>query len=82
MDKSQQQAESDNTPDSSSDDYERVGVDGARAAVQKHGQAARAPALLHRFRHNASILCLTTSDERIFAGTQAGEILVGRIALA
>ena len=40
-------------------------------------QQARAPGLLHRFRHHNSILCLATSDDRIFAGTQAGELLVG-----
>ena len=34
------------------------------------------PTLLHRFRHHASILCLLTSNEYIFAGTQAGEIIV------
>ena len=37
---------------------------------------AEAPPLLHRFQHDASILCLTTVGERIFAGTQNGELLV------
>ena len=34
------------------------------------------PPLVHRFQHNTSILCLATTEEFVFAGTQAGEILV------
>ena len=39
-------------------------------------QDGQRPELVHRFQHDASILCLTTNEERIFAGTQSGEILV------
>jgi len=34
------------------------------------------PTLSHRLRHNSSILTIALSDEEIYAGTQAGEILV------
>lgn len=37
---------------------------------------AELPTLAHRLRHTSSILSLALSDEHIFAGTQAGEILV------
>lgn len=35
-----------------------------------------APLLVHRMQHNASILALALSSERIFAGTEKGQILV------
>ncbi|KAI7201475.1 glutathione degradosome [Hortaea werneckii] len=34
------------------------------------------PTLSHRLRHSSSILAIALSDEEIYAGTQAGEILV------
>ncbi|KAI9726735.1 MAG: hypothetical protein M1828_000591 [Chrysothrix sp. TS-e1954] len=34
-----------------------------------------APALIHRFRHDKSILCLATSDQYVYAGSQGGDIL-------
>jgi len=34
------------------------------------------PLLAHRLRHSTSILTIALSDDRIYAGTQAGEILV------
>ena len=34
------------------------------------------PTLSHRLKHNSSILSIALSDEEIYAGTQAGEILV------
>jgi len=41
-------------------------------------RAAVAPALSHRMRHTKSILAIVVSATHIFAGTQAGEILVCR----
>jgi di- and tripeptidase len=35
-----------------------------------------APTLLHRFRHNKSILALAIANKYIYAATQGGEILV------
>ncbi|KAG0637865.1 hypothetical protein HOY80DRAFT_222734 [Tuber brumale] len=37
------------------------------------------PSLLHRVKHNGSILSLCVSDELIYAGSQSGEILVWSI---
>jgi len=34
------------------------------------------PALVHRVRHTNSILALAVSRQHVYAGTQAGEILV------
>lgn len=42
-------------------------------------RSVEGPALLHRFQHNTSILCLAAAKDCIFAGTQAGEILVSRL---
>lgn len=39
-------------------------------------QDEQLPVLNHRLRHSSSILAITLSDEHIYAGTQAGEILV------
>ena len=39
-------------------------------------QDEQLPTLSHRLRHNSSILALVLSEECIYAGTQAGEILV------
>lgn len=39
-----------------------------------------APALSHRLRHSSSILALAIGDDEIFAGTQAGEIVVFGLA--
>ncbi|KAK5166970.1 uncharacterized protein LTR77_007699 [Saxophila tyrrhenica] len=39
-------------------------------------QGEELPTLLHRLRHNSSILALALSDESIYAGTHGGEILV------
>lgn len=39
-------------------------------------QNEQLPVLLHRLRHNSSILALALSDECIYAGTHGGEILV------
>lgn len=38
----------------------------------------RTPKLVHRMKHDKSILALAVSSESIFAGTQGGEILVCR----
>jgi hypothetical protein len=40
--------------------------------------ASRTPVLAHRMKHDKSILALVVSSQYIFAGTQGGEILVGR----
>lgn len=47
-------------------------------------QASRdtAPSLIHRMKHNASILALALSSDRIFAGTQKGQILVFELLLS
>ncbi|OCK79980.1 glutathione degradosome [Lepidopterella palustris CBS 459.81] len=50
-----------------------VEVHGRRAASTK---PAVTPVLLHRLRHDKSILALVVSSTNIFAGTQGGEILV------
>lgn len=36
----------------------------------------RTPSLVHRMKHDKSILALAVSSQHIFAGTQGGEILV------
>lgn len=52
------------------------------AAVDTNGHAkaasgpGRTPKLVHRMKHDKSILALAVSSESIFAGTQGGEILV------
>ncbi|KAL9057682.1 MAG: hypothetical protein Q9162_002156 [Coniocarpon cinnabarinum] len=56
------------------DEGDRV-LDEAGDRGQNQYGASSAPDLLHRFQHHASILCLTTSVYKVFAGTQAGEIL-------
>ncbi|CAN6638859.1 probable di- and tripeptidase Dug2p [Trichomonascus vanleenenianus] len=45
-----------------------------------HDQGVRPPALLHRWSTNQSILALETTSNRIFAGTQGGEIIVYDLA--
>lgn len=40
------------------------------------GQHHRVPELMHRFRHDQSILCIAVTSSYIFAGTQSGDILV------
>lgn len=37
------------------------------------------PALFHRVRNERSILALVVSDQKIYAGTQGGEILVNSL---
>ncbi|KAL8974109.1 MAG: hypothetical protein Q9197_001651 [Variospora fuerteventurae] len=44
--------------------------------VEPHGEASNQPALFHKIKNERSILALAVSDSRLFAGTQAGEILV------
>jgi hypothetical protein len=46
--------------------------------VKDHGadRAAKTPVLVHRMKHDKSILALVVSEQYIFAGTQGGEILV------
>ena len=39
---------------------------------------SRTPTLVHRMKHDKSILALAVSSQHIFAGTQGGEILVWR----
>lgn len=39
----------------------------------------RTPTLVHRMKHDKSILALAVSSQYIFAGTQGGEILVRRV---
>jgi di- and tripeptidase len=48
------------------------------AGVKDHGadRAAKTPVLVHRMKHDKSILALVVSEQYIFAGTQGGEILV------
>ncbi|KAL8988887.1 MAG: hypothetical protein Q9177_002106 [Variospora cf. flavescens] len=45
-------------------------------SVEPHGEASNQPALFHKIKNERSILALAVSDSRLFAGTQAGEILV------
>lgn len=66
--------------DSEPDEDEKAQALSEPLQTEGQEQESRAPGLLHRFRHNASILCLTACDERVFAGTQAGEILVSGMA--
>jgi di- and tripeptidase len=47
---------------------------GGQSGSREHGLV---PALVHRVRHTSSILALAVSQQYIYAGTQAGEILVG-----
>ena len=42
------------------------------------GADASAPDLIHRFRHDRSILALAATEECLYAGTQGGDILVSR----
>ena len=42
---------------------------------------SRTPSLVHRMKHDKSILALAVSSQHIFAGTQGGEILVRRICI-
>lgn len=44
--------------------------------VEPHGEASNQPVLFHKIKNERSILALAVSDSRLFAGTQAGEILV------
>ncbi|KAK4636296.1 putative di- and tripeptidase DUG2 [Fulvia fulva] len=49
----------------------------SRQPSQDHGDATNAlPTLAQRLRHTSSVLAIGISDDHIFAGTQAGEILV------
>jgi di- and tripeptidase len=63
---------------------ESVHTNGSQPAVRpssKTGTTSRTsktPALTHRMKHDKSILALAVSGTSIFAGTQGGEILVGR----
>ena len=58
-----------------------IGEDDDEAGVH-HGQQelpqskGLQPTLFHRFRNQRSILAVVVSDQRIYAGTQGGEILV------
>ena len=47
-------------------------------AKSSSGPGGTAPLLSHRMKHDKSILALAVSSHYIFAGTQGGEILVGR----
>ena len=50
-----------------------------RAGVDREFQTKGVPpALFHRVRNERSILAVVVSDHKIYAGTQGGEILVGR----
>lgn len=55
--------------------HERSSSNGIGEGVPRD---SRAPALSHRMKHDKSILALAVSSHYIFAGTQGGEILVGR----
>lgn len=53
--------------------------DGTLESIAHPKQAAnngRTPTLVHRMKHDKSILALAVSSHNIFAGTQGGEILV------
>lgn len=53
--------------------------DDARVAGRQQqavSDQARTPSLVHRMKHDKSILALAVSSQYIFAGTQGGEILV------
>jgi di- and tripeptidase len=49
-----------------------------QGADQRNPRDTRTPALSHRMKHDKSILALAVSSQYIFAGTQGGEILVGK----
>lgn len=46
------------------------------AMARPDGKVQNQPALFHKVKNERSILALAVSDSRLFAGTQAGEILV------
>ena len=60
--------------------YAGSGAEPVVDSIRKAGEQ-QSPSLFHRLQHNRSILSLVVSDDSIFAGTQAGDILVGLIAL-
>ncbi|KAH0545258.1 hypothetical protein FGG08_000712 [Glutinoglossum americanum] len=49
---------------------------GPASGGQRGGEHGVVPTLFHRVKHNNSILALVVSQQHIYAGTQAGEILV------
>jgi len=55
--------------------HERSSSNGIGEGVPRDN---RTPALSHRMKHDKSILALAVSSQYIFAGTQGGEILVGK----
>jgi len=52
---------------------------GAERGEQHAESESEAPVNVHRFHHDQSILALASTDSHIYAGTQGGEILVGRV---
>ena len=48
----------------------------AQPSPSTTASASLKPALVHRMRHDKSILAIAVSDTHIYAGTQGGEILV------
>jgi len=52
---------------------------GAERGEQHAESESEAPVNVHRFQHHESILALASTDSHIYAGTQGGEILVGKI---
>ena len=68
--------------DSGPDTPEELDPNGAaedEALSSGTSEDAAAPSLVHRFRHDKSILCLTTGEQCIYAGTQGGDILVSML---
>lgn len=63
-------------PRAESTQHDPAAVETREQSREASLRSSTSPALTHRMRHDKSILALTLSSKNLFAGTQAGEILV------
>jgi len=65
-----------NESDAANDYNAAVAVPAPSSENEVDGSGESQPGILHRFRHDKSILVLTIARGLLYAGTQGGEILV------